>query len=95
MQAAALRIELRLPAARSLKEKRAVLKPLVEGLRRSASVAEIDHQDTWQRAALGVAVVGRTQAAVDHLIDEIRRYVEADIEIEVMEMTVSYLEGPE
>jgi uncharacterized protein len=48
MMAAALRIELRFPNAHSLKEKRSLLKPLVEGLRLRAGVAEVGFQDSWQ-----------------------------------------------
>ena len=55
MKAAALRFELHIPGSESLKEKRAVLRPLIEGLRRqlSVSVSEVGYQDTWQRVWLG------------------------------------------
>jgi len=43
-----------------LKEKRAVVKPILEGARRRFQVAaaEVAYQDKWQRAGLGFAVVG-------------------------------------
>ena len=52
-------VELHLPTCHSLKEKRAVIKPILEGCRRrfQVAVAEVGYQDKWQRAALGVAVV--------------------------------------
>ncbi|MFB3110083.1 MAG: DUF503 family protein, partial [Acidimicrobiia bacterium] len=47
MRVAALRVEIHLPAPQSLKEKRAVLRPVIEGMRRlgSFSIAEVDHHD--------------------------------------------------
>jgi uncharacterized protein YlxP (DUF503 family) len=94
MKAAALRFELHLPAAQSLKEKRAVLRPLVEGLRRrlSVSVSEIDHQDTWQRVGLGVAVVAPDGGRLESLLEQVRRYVDENLLVEVCEVSVYYIE---
>ncbi|MCI0425599.1 MAG: DUF503 domain-containing protein [Actinobacteria bacterium] len=97
MRAAALRVELRLPTARSLKEKRGVLRPVVEGVRRlgSYSVAEIDHQDVWQRAAIGVAVVARDGAALEMALASLRRYLDSCLEVEVLDVFRAELEEPE
>ena len=94
MKAAALRFELHIQGSESLKEKRAVLRPLVEGLRRqmSVSVSEVDHQDTWQRVGLGVAVVAPDGGRLDTLIDRIRRYVDDNLEVEVCDVAVYYME---
>jgi len=94
MRAAALRFELHIPGSQSLKEKRAVLRPLVEGLRRqlSVSVSEVDHQDTWQRVGLGVAVVAPDGGRLESLIERIRRYVDDYLEVEVYEVAVYYME---
>ena len=94
MKAAALIFELHIPGSESLKEKRAVLRPLVEGLRRqlSVSVSEVGYQDTWQRVGLGVAVVAPDGGRLDSLIDRIHRYVDANLEIEVCDISVYYLE---
>ncbi len=97
MRAAALRIELHIPASRSLKAKRSVVRPIVEGLRRrmSVSVAEVDHHDTWQRAAIGVALVAPDQPYLEQLIQAVRDYVDShEPEAVVIEMSVAYLEEP-
>ena len=54
-----LTLELRLENSHSLKEKRHVLEGLKTRLRNkfNVSVAEIDYQDLWQRAALAVVTV--------------------------------------
>jgi uncharacterized protein YlxP (DUF503 family) len=96
MKAAALRFELHIPQAQSLKEKRAVLRPLIEGLRRqlSVSVAEVDHQDSWQRVGLGVAIVAPDLSRLESMIDRIERYVQGNLEVELCEVAVRYLEEP-
>ena len=51
-----LTLEIHLPYAHSLKDKRQVVRRLKERLRGrfNVAVAELDHQDTWQRAQVGV-----------------------------------------
>lgn len=96
MMAAVLRIELRIPQAQSLKAKRSALRPVVDGLRRlaSLSVAEVDHHDVWQRSSVGVAVVAPDGGHLQRLLDDVERYLDRFDEIEVLALAVSYLEDP-
>jgi uncharacterized protein YlxP (DUF503 family) len=73
-----VRIELHIPGAASLKDKRAVVRALKERIRHhvQASVAEVDHQDLWQRATLGVAVVSGENRQVGELLQSVRNQVE-------------------
>lgn len=74
---AAAQVELHLPGARSLKEKRHDLRSLVERLRNrfTVLVLETDHQELHQRAAIVVAALatdaevarGTIQRALDHV----------------------------
>lgn len=97
MWAAAIRIELRILDARSLKAKRAVLRPHVERLRRMASlsVAEIGHHDAWQRSVVGVAIVAPDRHSLEAMIEKVRRYVDIQLDVELVEFRTSYLEDPE
>lgn len=97
MLAIALRVEIRIPAAQSLKAKRSVLRPIVEGLRRlgSLSVAEVGFHDVWQRSVIGVAMVASDQSSLDRLIGDLRRYLDGCTEIEILELDATYLEDPE
>ena len=54
-----LTLELHFPGARSLKDKRQVLRGLVGRIRKrfNVSVAEVEHQDLWQRARVAVVSV--------------------------------------
>jgi uncharacterized protein YlxP (DUF503 family) len=97
MRVAALRVELHLPTVLSLKAKRGVLRPVIEGIRRtgSYSVAEVDHQDDWQRATLGVAVVARDGRSLEMALDGLRRYLGSLPEVEVLDVFRAELEEPE
>ncbi|MHB8571465.1 MAG: DUF503 domain-containing protein [Candidatus Dormibacteria bacterium] len=59
MVVAVVRLRLHIPDNRSLKGKRAALRPILERLRSSleASVAEVGDNDLWQSATVAVAVV--------------------------------------
>ena len=80
-------IELHLPAARSLKDKRSVVQGLKERIRHRvrASVAEVDHQDLWQRAALGVAVVSGESRQVDERLQVVRNLADEAPGAEVLD----------
>jgi hypothetical protein len=86
LYAAVLALDLHVPEARSLKAKRAVVRPLVEGLRRRFAVAasEVDHQDQWQRAAVAVAAVASTAGHVEEVLDAAERFVWSHPEVEVL-----------
>jgi uncharacterized protein YlxP (DUF503 family) len=97
MRVAALRVEIHIPAPQSLKQKRSALRPVVEGLRRlgSYSVAEVDRQDDWQRATLGIAVVAPDGKGLEMQMGRIHRYLDSRLEMEVLDVFVTELEKPE
>jgi uncharacterized protein YlxP (DUF503 family) len=81
----ALKVEVRVPGVSSLKEKRQVIKSVKDRIRHrfNASIAEVDHQDKWQRAALGVAVVGTDGGYVRGALDELLRFIRGARGLEV------------
>lgn len=72
------RLTLALGQSRSLKDKRAVVRKLVDRVRskHSVSIAEVDRHDAWQQAVLGLAVVGADGQQVRILVDEVVRDIE-------------------
>jgi uncharacterized protein YlxP (DUF503 family) len=92
--AAALSVELRLPSVHSLKEKRAVITPVLEGARRRFRVAsaEVDRHDSWQRAELGFAAVGGSEHHVRDILDNVERFVWSFPEVEVLGVSTSWTE---
>ena len=81
------RFELHIPQARSLKQKRHVVASLIAMLRQTfqVSVAEVDHQDLWQRATIAVALVGPDAHHLARVLQQVERRVEAWAEIEVLD----------
>lgn len=94
MHVLALALEVHLPDCRSLKAKRAELRPVLEGLRRRhpVAVAEVSHQDTWQRAGIGVVAVASTPAHVTDVIDDAERFVWSFPGLQVLESSRHWLE---
>lgn len=90
----ALTVDLRLPACHSLKDKRSVVRTIVDGARRRYQVAaaEIDHLDRWQRAELGFSVVSGTAGHATEIVDDVERFVWSFPEIEVVACDRHWLE---
>jgi uncharacterized protein YlxP (DUF503 family) len=91
------RFDLRIPGCGSLKEKRHVVKSLTGGLRAkfNVSVAEVDHQDLWQRTAIAVAAVGAERYHLRKVLHEVGRFVEREPRIEVIDAELSLHETEE
>jgi uncharacterized protein YlxP (DUF503 family) len=73
-----LSVELFIPHAQSLKDKRMVLRSIKDRLKKfNIAVAEVEHQDVWQRAGLGIVAISTTTEHVDKelatVADEIER----------------------
>jgi uncharacterized protein len=78
--------ELHVLSPTSLKEKRRVLKSLIDRLRHrfNVSVAEIGDHDLWQRASIGVACVGHEQRYTQQVIDRVASTIRRNPEVEVL-----------
>ena len=74
------RWELHLPASHSLKDKRRVVKSLKDRLhaRYAVSVAEVDHHETWQRAAIACAVVSADHRHAEEVLTACDRLVQSE-----------------
>ena len=72
-----LSVELYVPDAQSLKDKRMVLRRVKDRLKKfNISVAETEHQELWQRAARAVVTVRTTPAAVDEALTAVVNEIE-------------------
>jgi uncharacterized protein YlxP (DUF503 family) len=90
----ALEVELHVVDAHSLKDKRQVVKSIVETARRrfGISAAEIGRQDSWQRATLGFAVVASSARQATLVIDDVDRFVWAQPGVEIVSAERTWLE---
>ena len=92
MRVGTLEVRLSLPGVNSLKEKRQILRSLKDRIRGkfNVAVAEVDYQDVWRTACLGVVTVANDGQFVDSVLskvsDMIRRHrnvtvVDYDLEV--------------
>ncbi len=89
MRIAAMTFRLRAPWVCSLKEKRMIVKSLVDRLRGRfhVSAAEIGEQDALRIIEIGVAAIVPHNALADSLMEGISRFVEEHAEAEILEET--------
>lgn len=85
-----LRLEIHLPAADSLKAKRSVVNHVKERVRHrfNAAIAEVGHQELWQRTTLGVAVVGEEAPVLDRALHEILAVIEREERLAVLDYAI-------
>lgn len=84
-------LDVLIPQAQSLKDKRQPLRSIKQRLRDAGfSVSEVDHHDKWQRAQVAVSIVGRGSGDVEDLLDTALRVFEQrpDLDVSVRQRTV-------
>ncbi len=68
-----LTLELHIPDAQSLKDKRQVLRSLKDKLRRdfNVAVAELEHQDSWQRSVVGIVTISNEEKHLREVLQKV------------------------
>jgi uncharacterized protein YlxP (DUF503 family) len=94
MHVLAMQVDLRFSSSHSLKEKRMLVKPIIDGLRNrfDVSVAEVAHLDAWQRCQIGIAMVSGEVGVVEQLGDHVERFTWAAADIEVLRVERHWLD---
>lgn len=94
MHVAALEMEIHVAASGSLKEKRAVVRHVVESSRRrfGVSASEVSHHDRWQRAGIGFSVVAPDVSHAEAILDRVERFVWSHPELTVLSSERHWLE---
>ncbi len=87
------RIEMLIHDKQSLKGKRQVLKKVIKNVenRFNASVAEVGSHELWQRAEIGVAVVGSDRSRINSILDKVINFIEAMHIVEIIDYEVELL----
>ena len=94
MHVGVCRIQFRLPENLSLKGKRGVLKSIVSrvGSKFNVSVAEIDDNDLWQLATIGIACVSNDKRHVNEVLSRVAGFItESRFEIEILDCRIEIL----
>lgn len=94
MHVVGFEVEIRIPDSHSLKDRRQVVRSLVDGARQrfGVSAAEIGGQDTWQRATLGFAVVASEARLAAAVVDSIDRFLWERPDIEIVHTETRWLD---
>ena len=90
---AVLQLELHIPGADSLKEKRMVVNSLLGKIRArfNVSAAQLDNHDLWQSATLGICVISNDKTAAQKVLYQVRDLVEAEARCDVAQCRIEIL----
>ena len=79
-------LEIHIPGATSLKQKRQVVESMVKRLRNrfNFSVAEVGYKDLWQRSELAVAGICQSSAQADRVMEQAISFVERENRVEII-----------
>ena len=94
MNVGVCRIRFRLPENLSLKGKRGVLKSITTrvGSKFNVSVAEVDDQDLWQLATIGICCVSNDKRHTNEVLSKVAEFVtDSRFEIEVLDYEIEIL----
>jgi uncharacterized protein YlxP (DUF503 family) len=85
-------LDLHLPHAQSLKEKRMALNRIRDRIRQkfNAAYAELDFQDVWQRARLGIVTINSRKSVVEGQLQAVLKDVDRTFEGEIVVVEVQY-----
>lgn len=86
-------VELFIPGSHSLKDKRQVIHGLKDRLRNkfNLSVAEVDGQDLWQKAILGMACVSNESSYVNQVLEQAMNLIKSMPAVEVVRIQLELL----
>jgi len=81
------KVTLSIEGAFSLKEKRSVVKSIIDRVkaRYNAPIAEVDMNDIWKNAVLGIACVSNEAAHADRMLEDIVSFIENDGRVILMD----------
>ena len=87
------KIDLLIHDAFSLKDKRQVIKSIIERLksRFNLSISEVGKNDIWNRSIIGISVVSNDAAHIDSMLSNIASFVEHDSRVEILDTFVDKL----
>jgi uncharacterized protein YlxP (DUF503 family) len=75
-----LRFDLYIEGARSLKDKRQILKGLIQRVKsrfNNVSISEVGSHDLWQRATIGISFVSNETAYVNSILDQVMGFIDS------------------
>lgn len=87
-------VELQIPSSLSLKDKRQILHSLIARIRNdfNISIAEVDHQDSWQLATVALAAVSNDESVLHGVLEHILHRIEAArLDVVLLDYTIEFI----
>ncbi|HEX7401774.1 MAG TPA: DUF503 domain-containing protein [candidate division Zixibacteria bacterium] len=86
-------IEIHIPESESLKNKRHFLKRIKDRVKNrfNVSIAEVDHNDLWQRTTLGVSVVANEQQFANQVLSQVVEFISQEQGIQILDYSMNFL----
>lgn len=86
-------IEMHIPQSGSLKTKRQSLKSIKDRIRNkfNVSVAEVDHNDLWQKTSLAVAAVSNDKSHLNQMLDHVLNLVRTTPDVSIIDYHIEIL----
>ena len=86
-------IEIHIPESGSLKNKRHFLRRIKDRVKNrfNVSIAEVDHNDLWQRTTLGVAVVTNQQQFANQVLSQVVEFISQEQGIQILDYSMNFL----
>jgi|YelNatPaOPRAMG01_1025707.scaffolds.fasta_scaffold12792_2 uncharacterized protein YlxP (DUF503 family) len=77
----------------SLKGKRQVMKSLIERVKQrfNVSISEVGDHDVWQRAQIGISVVGSDQETLDSVLSRLLSFIEGTNLVQILKSNVEFI----
>lgn len=88
-----LTMDIYIPMASSLKEKRSVVKSIVEQCKNkfNVSIAEVDKNDLWKNSTIGVVTISNERVYVNRLLLKVLNYVENFYEVDLINHSIEII----
>lgn len=86
-------INLYLPLSKSLKNKRSIIKSIIQKAHNkfNVSISEIDNYDKWKNATIGISIIANEMPYIEKQLSEIINFIESDyIDIEIIKIEDYY-----
>lgn len=86
-------IDIHIPQSGSLKSKRHLLKGIKDRLKNkfNVSVAEVGHNDLWQRTTLGVSVVANEKKFANQVLSKVVEQINKESDLQILDYSIEIL----
>lgn len=86
-------VQIHISEATSLKDKRRVVKAMVAKVKNrfNVTIAELDSQDLWQRATLGIAMIGDSRDHLERQLQFVLNFLDSEPRWEVVKVDLEWV----